>query len=330
MVGVYVGVDCSLADVGWVSVAPAGREFCNGSSASSAFTGRTSRRRLPRASRFAYSGEMSTAVPRSLRWFVVAGPRLVIAPSRARQLMTTFCAGLLAPVLLAGPLSVPVLLIPILLGSSQWLLVTLIAWGLIVVVGVVLGLCMAVEEASSLVRWVEFRLGDTPRRVVVERFARSSTIATADLRRVVVEKYVCLGKQTKVEILLDTGDANRVVCKPEWDKAKRDFDSRALATWLTELLSPAGVAVEHRTSVQQAKILIEDWWTGQQVAAIWGVPAETVPELARQWHVPSYAVTPRIGAMHRPALLGERQVYEPDTVYTVAGQIRGTSGLSRA
>lgn len=238
--------------------------------------------------------------------------------------MTAFCAGLLIPILLVGPLAAPFLVISVVVGSSQWLLGALIGWGLIVVVGVVLGLGMAVQQASSLVRWVEFRLGETPRRVVVERFARSSTIATADLRRVVVEEYVRLGKRTRVEIVLDTGDANRVVCEPESDNAKRDVDCRALATWLTELLSPAGVAVEHRTSVQQANMVVEHWWSAQQVASTWRVPAETVPELARQWHVPSHALTPRIGAMHRPARLGQRQVYDPDTVCTAADQIRAS------
>jgi len=248
----------------------------------------------------------------------------VMAPRRTRQLMTAFCGGLLASVLVACPLAAPFLLISVVLGSSRLLLGALVAWGMIVVVGVVLGLRMAAQEAARLVRWVEFRLGDTPSRIVVERFARSSTIATADLREVVVVEYVRLGKQTRVEIVLDTGDANRVVCEPEFDSVTRDFDCRALATWLTELLSQAGVAVEHRTSVQRVNAVIEEWWQAQQVASIWRVPVETVPELARKWRVPSQAFTPRIGAMHRPPRLAERQVYDPDTVYTVADQIRGS------
>lgn len=117
---------------------------------------------------------------------------------------------LIVPFACALPLTLSVLCpIGLFVGSAAVWRIGLVILVLLAIIGVVLGV-LAGYLASSEVRWLEFSPGAAPTHVVAARLRRSSTIAVADLRRVVVERVKLL-ERTGIDVVLHTADG-KVVC----------------------------------------------------------------------------------------------------------------------
>jgi hypothetical protein len=265
---------------------------------------------------------METRRPGSLAEVVLpvtAGWRLLFVPSRARELAATLGGSIMVPPVVAAPLLLAALVAAVLSGNS-------LCWGffwvllaLTVVAVIVLTVAMIYVTVSLKVRWVELRPLGTPARVVIARFLRSSTMAMADLQRVVVIERLSLGQRQSIKVVLHTG-SETVECEPATFAPFSRVDAQALTGWLTEQLGQVQVAVERQTEVKRDFLRPDEWWTRSYTAELWRVPVGEVDDMAAQRGVESYRYTPRAGAMSNPGT--SVTVYDPGRAYDVAEGLR--------
>ncbi|MFD7029025.1 hypothetical protein ACFWAR_13430 [Streptomyces sp. NPDC059917] len=249
-----------------------------------------------------------------------AGDRLVCVPSRVREFGVALGGSVLVPLWVATPLLLPLLVIAAL--TEYGLLWGLVWFGLGLTALAVIGLALAMvfTVSATMVRWVEFRTRGDADHLVIARFLRSSTVAAADLRRVVVVEGLRLGQRKSLEVVLHTDDGT-VRCTPGFRAPLSQVDAGALLAWLTDRLGAGGAAVEHRAEVQRNFACPEEWWTPSQLAAQWDVPVGAVDELAVRHGVRSHRYTPRAVALHSPSTTAT--VYDPARAYEVAEELRG-------
>lgn len=186
----------------------------------------------------------------------------------------------------------PVLVVALITGS---LLVWGIFWVLLaltVVAVILLTVASMLVTVSLMVRWVELRPLGTPAQVVIARFLRSSTMAMADLQRVVVIERLSLGQRQSIKVVLHTG-SETVECEPGTSAPLSRVDAQALTDWLTEQLGRGQVAVERQTEVKRDFLRPDEWWTPSRTAELWRVPVGEVDRIAAQRGVETYGYTPR-------------------------------------
>ncbi|MER5638057.1 hypothetical protein ABT095_13995 [Kitasatospora sp. NPDC002227] len=247
------------------------------------------------------------------------GARLVFVPGRFRELGYAFGASALVPLWVAAPLLVPALAIAALYRSG-------FVWGLFWVILGLTALAVALlvvgtvfTAPATMVRWIEFRPSGSAAQLVVARFLRTSTVAVADLRRVVVHERLRLGRRTSIKVVLHAS-RDRVDCEPGLFAPLSEVGTDLLIGWLTEQLGPAGVPVELQTEVQRNLLCPDEWWTPSEVATRWQVPVSTVDELAARHGVRAYGYTPRAAALTSPE--AELTVYDPVRALEVAEAVR--------
>ncbi|MEU2119539.1 hypothetical protein ABZ567_28740 [Streptomyces sp. NPDC016459] len=258
---------------------------------------------------------------------VTAGWRLLFMPSRVRELAVALGGSVMVPSVVGGPLLLAALVVAVISGSS-------LVWGgfwvllaLTVVAVIVLTVAMMYVTVSMTVRWVEFRpLGD-PAQVVIARFLRSSTMAMADLQRVVVIERLSLGQRQSIKVVLHTR-SETVECEPAAFAPLARVDAQALTSWLTEQLGRSQVAVERQTVVKRNFLRPDEWWTPSHTAELWQVPVGEVDGIAAQRGVEIYGYTPRAAAMYSPATTVT--VYDPGRAYEVAEELRAERAAGQA
>ncbi|PKV90000.1 hypothetical protein [Streptomyces sp. TLI_146] len=258
---------------------------------------------------------------------VKAGWRLVFVPSRPRELAVALGASIMVPSMVAAPLLLAALVTAVLSGSSAvwggfWVLMALT-----VLAVVLLAVATLYVTVSMTVRWVELRPLATPAQVVIARFLRSSTMALADLQRVVVIERLSLGQRQSIKVVLHTRNQT-VECEPPTSAPLSRVDAQALTGWLTEHLGRAQVAIERQTEVKRDFLRPDEWWTLSHTAEQWRVPVGEVDDIAAQRGIESYQYTPRAYAMHSPGT--SVTVYEPGRAYEVAEELRAERAASQA
>ncbi|MFI0990464.1 hypothetical protein [Streptomyces exfoliatus] len=192
---------------------------------------------------------------------------------------------------------------------------------------IVLTVAMMYVTVSLKVRWVELRPLRNPSQVVIARFLRSSTMAMADLQRVVVIERLSLGQRQSIKVVLHTG-SETVECEPATSAPLSRVDAQALTGWLTEQLGQVQVPVERQTEVKRDFLRPDAWWTRSHTAELWRVPVGEVDGMAAQRGVESYRYTPRAGAMSSPGT--SVTVYDPGRAYDVAEELRAERAAGQA
>ncbi|MDQ0578577.1 hypothetical protein [Streptomyces rishiriensis] len=258
---------------------------------------------------------------------VTAGWRLLFVPSRFRELAVALGGSIMVPSMVAAPLLLAALVAAVVSGSSFlwgsfWVLLALT-----VVAVVLLTVAMMYVTVSMTVRWVELRPLGTPAQVVIARFLRSSTMAMADLQRVVVIDRLSLGQRQSIKVVLHTG-SETVECEPATSAPLSRVDAQALTAWLTEQLGRAQVAVERQTEVKRDFLRPDEWWTPSRTAELWRVPLGEVDGIAAQRGVETYGYTPRAAAMYSPGT--SVTVYDPGRAYEVAEELRAERAAAQA
>ncbi|MFI1105173.1 hypothetical protein [Streptomyces melanogenes] len=258
---------------------------------------------------------------------VKAGWRLVFVPNRARELIVALGASIVVPSMVAAPLLLAALVTAVLSGSSAvwggfWVLMALTVLAVIL-----LSVATMYITVSMTVRWVELRPLETPAQVVIARFLRSSTMAMADLQRIVVIERLSLGKRQSIKVVLHTR-SETVECEPPTSAPLSQVGAQALTGWLTEQLGQARVAVQRQTEVKRDFLRPDEWWTRSHTAEQWRVPVGEVDGIAAQRGVEGYRYTPRAYAMHRPD--ASVTVYDPGRAYEVAEELRAERAVAQA
>ncbi|MFF8271817.1 hypothetical protein ACF059_31240 [Streptomyces sp. NPDC016562] len=258
---------------------------------------------------------------------VTAGWRLLFVPSRARELAASLGGSVMVPPVVASPLLLPALVVAVITGSSLvwggfWVLLTLT-----VVAVIVLTVAMMYVTLSMTVRWVELRPLGSPAQVVIARFLRSSTMAMADLQRVVVIERLSLGQRQSIKVVLHTR-SEAVECEPGTSAPLARVDAPALTAWLTEQLGQVHVAVERQTEVKRDFLRPDEWWTQSYIAELWGVSVDEVDDIAAWRGVEIYRYTPRAAALYSPAT--SVTLYDPGRAYEVAGELRAERAAGQA
>ncbi|MFD9488342.1 hypothetical protein ACFWBX_31135 [Streptomyces sp. NPDC059991] len=258
---------------------------------------------------------------------VTAGWRLLFMPSRARELAVALGASIMVPSMVAAPLLLAALVAAVISGSS-------LVWGsfwvllaLTVVAVILLTVAMMYVTVSMTVRWVELRPLGTPAQVVIARFLRSSTMAMADLQRVVVIERLSLGQRQSIKVVLHTR-SETVECEPATSAPLSRVDAQALTGWLTEQLGRVQVAVERQTEVKRDFLRPDEWWTRSHTAELWRVPVGEVDGIAAQRGVEGYRYTPRAYAMYSPGT--SVTVYDPGRAHEVAEELRAERAAGQA
>lgn len=255
-----------------------------------------------------------------------AGERLVFVPSRFRELGVAFGGSVMVPLWVAAPLLLPILVIAAITGSG-------LVWGLfwavlglavLAVAGLLVALVFTVS--ATMVRWIEFHGQGDEARVVIARFLRSSSIAAADLQRVVVVERLRLGRRKSIGVVLHTRGGT-VDCDPGFRAPLSEAGTEPLVDWLTGRLGPALVAVELRAEVDRNFACPAEWWTQSYLAGLWNVPVGAVDELADRHGVRSHRYTPRESAMYSPHRTVT--VYDPGRAYEVAEELRAERRTGR-
>lgn len=162
---------------------------------------------------------------------------------------------------------------------------------------------------------------------MIARFLRSSTMAMADLQRVVVIERLSLGQRQSIKVVLHTG-SETVECEPGTSAPLSRVDAQALTDWLTEQLGRGQVAVERQTEVKRDFLRPDEWWTPSRTAELWGVPVGEVDRIAAQRGVETYGYTPRGAAMYSPGT--SVTVYDPGRAYEVAEELRAERAAAQA
>jgi hypothetical protein len=265
---------------------------------------------------------METRHPGSLADVVLpvpAGWRLLFVPNRARELAGALGGSIMVPPVLAAPILLAALVPAVTSGRSLfwggfWVLLALTA-----VAVIALAVTMLHNTLALTVRWIEFRPSGTPAEVVIARLLRSSTVAMADLRRVVVIERLRLGQRQSIKVVLHTGSGT-VECEPATSSPLSRIHAPSLTDWLTEQFGQVQVPVERRTEVERNFLCPESWWTRSHTAERWRVLAGEVDGIAVQRGVESYRYTPRAGAMSSPGT--PVTVYDPGRAHDVADELR--------
>lgn len=226
----------------------------------------------------------------------------------------------MVPLWMATPLLLPMLVIAVLTESGLLWAIVWVGLGLTALAVIGLALALMFTVSATMVRWVEFRPQGNAKELVIARSLRSSIVAAADLRRVVVVEGTRLGQRKSLTVVLHTRGGT-VECEPGFQSPMSQVDAEVLLAWLTSQLGSAGVAVEYRAEVDRNFACPGEWWTRSHLAALWHVPVGAVDELAVRHGVRSYRHTPRATVMHSPAKTVT--VYDPDRAYEVAEDLRG-------
>ncbi|MCX5016206.1 hypothetical protein OG765_35350 [Streptomyces sp. NBC_00555] len=258
---------------------------------------------------------------------VKAGWRLLFVPSRARELAVALGGSIMVPPLVASPLLLAALVAAVIWGNSFFWGSFWVLLALTVVAVIVLAVAMVFVTVSLTVRWVEFRPLGTPAQVVIARFLRSSTMAMADLQRVVVIERLSLGQRQSIKVVLHTGSGT-VECEPATSAPLSRVDAQALTGWLTEQLGQVQVAVERQTEVKRDFLRPDEWWPRSHTAELWRVPVGEVDGIAAQRGVEIYRYTPRAAAMYSPGTTVT--VYDPGRAYDVAEELRAERAAGQA
>ncbi|MEU9196421.1 hypothetical protein [Streptomyces hundungensis] len=250
---------------------------------------------------------------------MTAGWRLLVVPSRTRELAVALGSSIMVPSAIAAPLLLVALVVAVISGSAFmwgafWVLLVLT-----VVTVVLLAAAMVFVTLSTRVRWVELQPLGTPAQVVIARFLRSSPLAMADLRRVVVIERLSLGQRQSIKVVLHTR-GETVECEPGMSAPLSRVDAQTLTDWLTEQLGPVQVVVERRTEVRRDFVRPDEWWTPSRTAELWQVPVDKVAGIAAQHGVEAYGYTPRAQALYSPGT--SAIVYDPGRAYEVAEELR--------
>jgi hypothetical protein len=223
-----------------------------------------------------------------------AGERLVFVPRRVLELGTDVVTGVLIPPVMAVPFLIPILGVALGIGSWAilWVALGLIALAITVVVPAVMFMTL-----TEKVRWIEFRPHGSTKQLVIAYFLRSSTVAAADLKRVVLSEQFKAGQRKSLEVVLHMRGGT-VKCKPGTLGPMSRVGAEALLDWLTGQLGPAGIAVEHQTEIDRSFVCPDEWYSEARLAALWQVPANEVDELVVRHGIDTYTFTPRGAALY--------------------------------
>ncbi|MDQ0688658.1 hypothetical protein QFZ56_007621 [Streptomyces achromogenes] len=254
-----------------------------------------------------------------------AGGRLVFVPSRVREFGVTLGGSVMVPLWVATPLLLPMLVIALLTESGLLWAIVWAGLGLTALAVIGLALALTFTVSATMVRWIEFRPQGNAKQLVIARSLRSSTVAAADLRRIVVVEELRLGQRKSLQVVLHTRGGT-VQCGPGFQAPMSRIGAEALLAWLTSQLGSADVAVEYLAKVDRYFACPEEWWTRSHLAALWHVPVGAVDELAVRHGVRSYQYTPRAMALYSPAKTVT--VYNPDRAYEVAEELRGETNTT--
>ncbi|GLZ00269.1 hypothetical protein [Actinoplanes sp. NBRC 103695] len=232
-----------------------------------------------------------------------------------RHLFRGALAGLAVPFMVAGPAAFLVTVLVWALGSFS------AAWrtGLVLAaLGLILGLVIVgwfVYQQLGETRWIEVWPPGAATRVGFTKVRGTDAVAVADLRSVHVVETIELGRSIGCEVWFTTSD--RRFRFPKIEPLR--VPAAKLDGWFTERLGPAGVEVTSETVINRLNMTIEHWYTRSQVAAIWGIPVQSVDRLAALLEVPNQSFTPRFGAMRGVDLTV--QAFNPDDVHLVAAKV---------
>ncbi|WP_406073999.1 hypothetical protein [Streptomyces virginiae] len=250
-----------------------------------------------------------------------AGTRLLFVPSRLRELGVALGASVLVPLWIAAPLLLAFLVVILFTDSAVAWALFWVVLGLTVlaVVGLVLGLMWMVP--ATMVRWIEFRPHENATHLVIARFLRSSTIAAADLERVVIVERFRLGQRKSIKVVLHMGRGEEIACEPGFRAPVSLVGTPCLLAWLTDRLGAARTAVEYQKEIDRNFICPDEWWTASALADLWQVPVSAVDELADRHGIRTYRYTPRGAARDTVT------VYHPGRAHEVAEELRRTRTL---
>ncbi|WIM93059.1 hypothetical protein ACTOB_005024 [Actinoplanes oblitus] len=179
---------------------------------------------------------------------------------------------------------------------------------------------MVVGDIRS-VRRLDLRPADRPARLVLTRGWRHQVLPVDAVSRVVVEERHKLGRQVGIAVVLST-TGGPIRCEADEHAPLGRSSGQQLSGWLADLLGPAEVPVTTEKVHVRAHLTVEHWWTTEQVAAFWAVPAEEVAELAVLWKVANRIFLPRAAIYRSDMEACKRLVYQPDDVCAVADAIR--------
>ncbi|THA86350.1 hypothetical protein [Streptomyces sp. A0592] len=244
-----------------------------------------------------------------------AGARLVFVPSRLRELGVALGSSVLVPLWIAAPLLLAFLFVVLLTDSAVAWALFWIVLGLTVlaVAGLMVGMMWVVP--ATMVRWIEFRPHEHATHLVIARFLRSSTVAAADLERIVVVERFRLGQRKSIKVVLQTGRGGETACEPAFRAPVSLARTEDLLAWLTGRLGSARAAVEYRKETDQNFSCPEEWWTPSALAALWQVPVSAVHGLADRHGIRTYRYTPRGTATDTVT------AYHPGRAHEVAEQL---------
>ncbi|KUO09437.1 hypothetical protein [Streptomyces sp. DSM 15324] len=240
-------------------------------------------------------------------------------PSRFREIGVALGASVVVPLWIAAPLLVVTLLVAVLTASALVWAIVWVVLGLTVLSVAVLVLALTVTTSTTMVRWIEFRPAGRATQIVVARFLRSSTVAVADLQRVVVVERLRLGRRKSIRVVLQTPHGATVDCEPALHAPLSQVGTEALLDWLAGQLGSTQAVMEHRTEVDRDFQCPDEWWTPSDLSALWHVPVSAVDQLAVRHGIRSYQYTPRGAATHRD---GTKTVYDPARAHEVAEELR--------
>ncbi|WP_330350939.1 hypothetical protein [Streptomyces sp. NBC_00582] len=247
-----------------------------------------------------------------------AGERLVFVPSRVREFAVALGASVLVPLWIAAPLLLPTLVVAALTESGLVWAIVWVGLGLTVLAVIGLALALLLTMSTTMVRWIEFRPQGDTEQLVIASFLRSTTVAAADLQRVVVVERLRLGQRKSLNVVLHTRGGT-VECEPGFQAPVSKVAAQALLDWLTSQLAPTQVAVEYRREVDRNFLCPDQWWTQADLAALWHVPIGAVDELAVRHGVRSYRYTPRGAATDSAGRT--MTVYDPARAHEVAEEL---------
>ncbi|WP_411104948.1 hypothetical protein [Streptomyces sp. cmx-4-9] len=248
-------------------------------------------------------------------------------PSRARELAFAFGGSIMVPPMVAAPFLVAALVAAAVSGNSFfwgsfWVLLALTVFAVLLLL-----VAMVFVTVSTTVRWVEFRPLGSPARIVIAHFLRSSSLAMADLQRVVVIERLSLGQRKSIKVVLHTR-SETVQCDPATSAPLARVDAQALTDWLTEQVAPFQVSVERQTEVKRDFLRPDEWWSPSHTAEVWQVPVGEVDGIAARRGVKRHGYTPRAAAMYSPGTT--ITVYDPGRAYEVAEELRAERAARRA
>ena len=239
------------------------------------------------------------------------GRRLLVAPSRARQLGICFVGGLFVPAVVVGPMALMAMVVGVVTSTSFLVTAGIVLLVLAGISGVLLGAGLGYVTVVTLVRWVEFRPRGIPKRIVVARMGRKLTIAVADLERIAVVERFTLGTRRSITVVLHS-HGERVECEAGLYTPLSNVQAQAVVERLGKILEPAGIPVGYEAILVRSNSLVENWWPAQKVAAFWQIPPTAVPDTAKLWNVRS---------MYSPRNLS-LLLYDPDDVCEVAERVQ--------